>query len=121
VGAARLSGASSQRIIFRHLLPNAFPPILAQITGYFGTAVAAEATLSFLGLGVSPPFPSWGLMLQEGARQYLESAPWIAMCPGAVLSLTVLCAALLGDALRDVLDVRGQSRAGYDSRRRDAA
>ena len=106
VEAARVIGASSYRIIWRHLLPNSFPPVLAQVTGYFGAAVVAETALSFLGLGVPPPFPSWGRMLQEGVRQYFEVAPWATVFPGLALSLTVLSSALLGDAVRDLLDPR---------------
>ena len=106
VEAARVIGGDSYRIIRRHLLPNSFPPVLAQVTGYFGTAVVAEAALSFLGLGVPPPFPSWGRMLQEGARQYFEAAPWATVFPGLALSITVLSSALLGDAVRDLLDPR---------------
>ena len=113
IEAARVIGASSYRIVWRHLLPNSFSPILAQVTGYFGTAIVAEAALSFLGLGVPPPFPSWGRMLNEGARQYFEAAPWATIFPGLALSATVLSAALLGDAIRDVLDPRhsGTDRA----------
>ena len=74
--AAMVVGTPPHRIILRHLLPNSFPPALAQITGYFGAAVVAETALSFLGLGVPPPDPSWGRMLEEGARQYFEAAPW---------------------------------------------
>ena len=109
VEAAAAIGASSYRVIWRHLLPNRFPPILAQITGYFGVAVVAETTLSFLGLGVPPPFPSWGRMLEEGVRQYFEVAPWATVFPGLALSLTVLSSALLGDAVRDLLDPRHAS------------
>ena len=104
--AARVVGASPWRIIWRHLLPNSFPPILAQVTGYFGVAVVAETALSFLGLGVPPPDPSWGRMLQEGVRQYFEVAPWATVFPGLALSVTVLSSALLGDAVRDLLDPR---------------
>ena len=106
VEAARVAGAGPYRIIWRHLLPNSFPPILAQLTGYFGIAIVAETALSFLDLGVPPPFPSWGRMLQEGVRQYFEAAPWVTVFPGLALSITVLSSALLGDALRDLLDPR---------------
>ena len=106
VEAARAIGAGSHRIIWRHLLPNSFPPVLAQVTGYFGAAVVAETALSFLGLGVPPPFPSWGRMLQEGVRQYFEAAPWATVFPGLALSLTVLSAALIGHGIRDLLDPR---------------
>ncbi len=106
VEAARAIGAGSYRIIWRHLLPNSFPPVLAQVTGYLGAAVVAETALSFLGLGVPPPFPSWGRMLQEGVRYYFEAAPWATLFPGLALSLTVLSSALLGDTLRDLLDPR---------------
>ena len=108
--AARVIGAPPHRVILRHLLPNSFPPVLAQVTGYFGAAVVAETALSFLGLGVPPPFPSWGRMLQEGSRQYFEAAPWATIFPGLLLSLTVLSSALLGDALRDLLDPRSEAR-----------
>ena len=113
VESARVIGASSYRIIWRHLLPNSFPPVLAQVTGYFGAAVVAETALSFLGLGVSPPFPSWGRMLQEGARQYFEVAPWATVFPGLALSLTVVSSALLGDAVRDLLDPRLSRRQNH--------
>ena len=106
VEAASVIGASSYRVILKHLLPNSFPPVLAQVTGYFGVAVVAETALSFLGLGVPPPFPSWGRMLQEGVRQYFEVAPWATVFPGLALSLTVTSSALIGDAVRDLLDPR---------------
>ncbi len=107
--AAMVIGAPARRIILRHLLPNSFPPVLAQVTGYFGAAVVAETALSFLGLGVPPPFPSWGRMLEEGSRQYFEAAPWATIFPGLLLTLTVLSSALLGDALRDRLDPRSRN------------
>ncbi len=106
VEAARASGAGIFRIIRKQVLANSFPPVLAQVTGYFGAAVSAETALSFLGLGVPPPYPSWGRMLQEGARYYFETAPWATLFPGMALSLTVLAAVLLGDAVRDLLDPR---------------
>ena len=104
IEAAWMGGSSPYRILWRHLLPNSLPPIIAQVTGYFGMAVVAEATLSFLGLGIPPPLPSWGRMLAEGTRQYFEAAPWVTVFPGIVLSLTVVSFAMLGDGLRDLLD-----------------
>ena len=101
VAAARACGAGPLYTVFFHVLPNTAPPIVAQLTGYFGAAVAAEAALSFLGLGVPPPFPSWGRMLQEGTRAYFETAPWVTLLPGLVLSLTVMSCAILGDTIRD--------------------
>ncbi len=101
VAAARATGAGPFHIVLFHILPNTAPPIVAQLTGYFGAAVAAEAALSFLGLGVPPPFPSWGRMLQEGTRAYFEAAPWVTLLPGLVLSLTVMSCAILGDTIRD--------------------
>ena len=105
--AARVNGASEFDVMIKHLLPNAMPSIVAQLAGYFGTAITAEAALSFLGLGVPPPGASWGRMLREGSSQYLESAPWLTILPGIALTVTVLCVALLGDALRDLSDRRG--------------
>ncbi|MFH1141545.1 MAG: ABC transporter permease [Chloroflexota bacterium] len=104
--AARASGAGPLRIVLKHTLPHSLGPILAYATGWVGAALVAESALSFLGLGVPPPYPSWGGMLQEG-RQYLEVAPWLTVVPGLALSITVLSFALLGDALRDALDPRG--------------
>ncbi len=106
VVAARATGASLPRIVLKHILPHSLGPILAYATGWVGAALIAESALSFLGLGVPPPYPSWGGMLQEG-RQYLEVAPWLTVLPGLALSITVLSFALLGDALRDILDPRG--------------
>jgi peptide/nickel transport system permease protein len=108
IDAARLGGAGAARILMLHVLPNAASPILTQVTGYVGVAVSAEATLSFLGLGIPAPYPSWGRMLQEGARQYLEVAPWVAGFPGLAVALTVVSASLLGDALRDLVARRGR-------------
>ena len=103
---AQAIGASSLRVMLRHVLPNSLAPVLVQATGYLEQAVVTEAALSFLGLGVPPPHPSWGRMLQEGGHGYLEAAPWLAIFPGLALSLAVFSFALLGDALRDVLDPR---------------
>ncbi|HLE81433.1 MAG TPA: ABC transporter permease [Dehalococcoidia bacterium] len=110
VMAARAAGASLPRIVLKHILPHSLGPIIAHATGWVGAALVAESALSFLGLGVPPPYPSWGGMLQEG-RQYLEVAPWLTVLPGLALTITVLSFALLGDALRDELDPRGSVRS----------
>ncbi|CCG01266.1 ABC transporter permease [Blastococcus saxobsidens] len=105
VRASRSVGASDWRILTRHILPNAAPPIIVQTSISLAFAVLAEAALSFLGLGTQPPDPSWGLMLAEG-RGYIELAWWLAFFPGMAIFLTVLCFNLLGDGLRDALDPR---------------
>ena len=109
IDAANAIGASTLRIMFRHILPNIFAPIAIIASVDLGAVITTEATLSFLGLGVPPPFPSWGGMLSLDARPFLEQAPWLALAPGAAISLTVLSFNLLGDALRDVLDPRLRS------------
>jgi peptide/nickel transport system permease protein len=110
VDAARVIGCSTWRIMLRHVTPNSLTPVFVLATGQLGNAIVAEATLSFLGLGVPPPQPSWGGMLQFGARGYLESAPWLTIFPGLALSSVVFAFALFGDALRDVLDPRLKAR-----------
>jgi peptide/nickel transport system permease protein len=105
VRAARSVGASDFRLLTRHVLPNAAPPIIVQTSISLAFAVLAEAALSFLGLGTQPPNPSWGLMLAEG-RGYIDIAWWLAFFPGIAIFLVVLCFNLLGDGLRDVLDPR---------------
>jgi len=105
VRASRSIGASDLRLLFRHVLPNAAPPIIVQASISLAFAVLAEAALSFLGLGTQPPDPSWGLMLAEG-RGYIDLAWWLAFFPGMAIVITVLCFNLLGDGLRDVLDPR---------------
>jgi peptide/nickel transport system permease protein len=105
IEAARVSGASSLRIMFKHLLPNATGPLLVQSTFVFAYAILAEAALSFLGIGPPPPAPSWGNIIAEG-RQFAVQAWWIMLFPGFAISLAALGMNLLGDGLRDVLDPR---------------
>jgi peptide/nickel transport system permease protein len=106
VRAAEALGASRLRIIFRHLLVNTAGPLLVAATLGVGDVILLEAGLSFLGLGVQPPTPSWGGMILD-ARPVLESAPWVGIFPGVMITLTVLATNLVGDALRDALDPRG--------------
>jgi peptide/nickel transport system permease protein len=104
VDAARALGFSHSRIIARHMVPNVMAPYLIMLTAFMGQAILLEASLSFLGLGVQEPVPAWGLMLQGGAEQYAESAPWVAIFPGLAITASVFAFNLFGDALRDVLD-----------------
>ena len=103
VEAARAVGNGPFRIAFRHILPNILPALLVQATLTIATAIIAEASLSFLGLGQQPPAPSWGSMLNT-AQRFLTNAPWMAIWPGLAIFLTVLSFNLLGDGLRDALD-----------------
>lgn len=103
--AAKALGASNSRIIFRHILPNAMAPIIVSATLRIGGAILSESGLSFLGLGVPEPFPSWGSILNTG-RTYLRQAPWITLFPGIFIFLTVLAFNYVGDGLRDALDPR---------------
>ena len=105
VEASRSLGAGSSRIIFRHVAPNIIAPLVVQYTISLAYAVLIEASLSFLGLGVQPPTPSWGGMLSTG-KTFLELSPWPSLVPGLALVVTVLGLNLLGDAVRDVLDPR---------------
>ncbi|MGY1832616.1 ABC transporter permease [Geodermatophilus sp. SYSU D01180] len=105
VRASRSVGASDWRLVTRHVLPNAAPPIIVQTSISLAFAVLAEAALSFLGLGPRRPEPSWGLMLADG-RGFIEQAWWYTVFPGLAIVVTVLCFNLLGDGLRDVLDPR---------------
>lgn len=106
VDAAKVIGCRHWRIVTRHILPNVFAPILVVATVYLGNAIIIEASLSFLGMGSPPPDASWGAMLSSEGRQFLERAPWMAIFPGAAISIVVLSFNLLGDSLRDVLDPR---------------
>jgi peptide/nickel transport system permease protein len=103
--AARAIGASSWRLIWRHTLPNIASTLIVQLTIYLGFAILVEAALSFLGLGVQPPNPSWGGMLSRG-KAFMELSSWVVIGPGLAIMLTVLGFNLLGDGLRDVLDPR---------------
>lgn len=105
VQAARCLGAGSNRIMVRHVLPNAIPPLLVQLSLAMGFAVLAEAGLSFLGLGVQPPDPSWGSMLND-SRAYLRESPWYGLWPGVALTVLLIGLNYLSDALRDALDPR---------------
>jgi peptide/nickel transport system permease protein len=105
VEAARALGNPAWRVALRHVLPNIVPPILVQSTLAIATAIIAEASLSFLGLGQQPPEPSWGSML-NAAQRFLTQAPWLAIFPGAAIFLAVLAFNLVGDGLRDALDPR---------------
>lgn len=103
VEAARAVGAPSRVIIVRHILPNAMGPLLVNATLMVGQAIITESVLSFLGVGIQPPVPSWGNMLSD-AQNYLWLAPWMAVFPGLMILITVLAFNLLGDGLRDALD-----------------
>jgi peptide/nickel transport system permease protein len=110
VDAARACGFSHLRIIMRHMIPNVMAPFLIMITTFVGQAILLEASLSYLGLGVQEPTAAWGLMLQGGAEEYAESAPWVPIFPGIAITLAVFGFNLFGDALRDVLDPKLRNR-----------
>jgi peptide/nickel transport system permease protein len=110
VEAARALGFGAPRIILRHMVPNVMAPFLILLTAFVGQAILAEASLSYLGLGVQEPIPAWGLMLQGGAEEYATTAPWIAIFPGLAIALTVFGISLFGDALRDALDPKLRER-----------
>ncbi|HKA44985.1 MAG TPA: ABC transporter permease [Burkholderiales bacterium] len=104
VDAARAAGYSHARIVFRHMMPNVVAPYLIMLTAFVAQAILAEASLSFLGLGVTEPTPSWGLMLSGSAADFYEQAPWMIVFPGIAISLGVFAFNLFGDSLRDWLD-----------------
>tara|TARA_B100000949_G_scaffold143525_1_gene126108 strand:+ start:34 stop:924 length:891 start_codon:yes stop_codon:yes gene_type:complete len=110
VDAARALGFTHARIILRHMTPNVMAPYLIMLTAFVGQAILLEASLSYLGLGVQEPTPAWGLMLQGGAEEYAESAPWVAVYPGIAISLAVFGFNLFGDSLRDALDPKLRSQ-----------
>jgi len=105
VQSTRSLGASNTRIILRHILPNVMPALIVQATIMIASAIIAEASLSFLGLGLQPPNPSWGSMLNT-AKNFMTQAPWMSIFPGSAIFLVVFGFNLLGDGLRDALDPR---------------
>ena len=109
VEAAKAVGMSELRIAVRHVLPNTLAPLIVLATAQLGSAILVEASLSFLGLGIPEPHPSWGRMLSESAAEYVRTAPWLVIFPGVAISLVVFGTNLLGDALRDLLDPRQRS------------
>ena len=106
VESARAIGMSDTRIAFRHVLPNTLAPLIVLATAQLGATILIEAALSFLGLGVPEPHPSWGRMLSESAAEYVRTAPWLVIFPGITISAVVFGTNLLGDAVRDILDPR---------------
>jgi len=106
VEAAKSIGMSEMRIAIRHVLPNTLAPLIVLATAQLGSTILTEASLSFLGLGIPEPFPSWGRMLSESAAEYVRTAPWLVIFPGLAISLAVFGTNLFGDALRDILDPR---------------
>ncbi|WP_181346988.1 ABC transporter permease [Thalassobacillus sp. CUG 92003] len=103
IDAAKSMGISNVKIMWKHILPNSMAPLIVQVTLSFAFAILAEAALSFLGLGVSPDTPSWGIMLSEG-KNWMESAWWIAVFPGIAITMAVFSFNVMGDGLRDALD-----------------
>ena len=106
IEAARVLGASDRRIMMKYVLPNVFALVILGATLRLGVVVLLEATLSFLGYGLPPPFPSWGQMLSLEGREYMRTQPGLAIYPGLAIGLLVFSFNLFGDALRDVLDPR---------------
>ena len=106
VEAAKSIGMSETRIVLRHVLPNTLAPLIVLATAQLGSTILTEASLSFLGLGIPEPYPSWGRMLSESAAEYVRVAPWLVIFPGIAISLAVFGTNLFGDALRDILDPR---------------
>jgi peptide/nickel transport system permease protein/oligopeptide transport system permease protein len=107
--AANIIGSSHLRVMFRHLVPNTFPPLFVIITLDLGFAILSEASLSFLGIGINPPTATWGAMINSG-QQYLLTNPLLSIVPGVAIVLLVLAFNLVGDGLRDALDPRLRGR-----------
>jgi peptide/nickel transport system permease protein len=106
IEAAKSIGMSETRIALRHVLPNTLAPLIVLATAQLGSTILTEASLSFLGLGIPEPYPSWGRMLSESAAEYVRTAPWLVIFPGVAISVAVFGTNLFGDALRDILDPR---------------
>jgi peptide/nickel transport system permease protein len=106
VEAVHAIGMSDTRVALLHVLPNTLAPLIVLATAQLGSTILTEASLSFLGLGVPEPYPSWGRMLSESAAEYMRTAPWLVIFPGLAISLVVFGSNLLGDAVRDLLDPR---------------
>ena len=106
IDAARAAGFSHARIVLKHMVPNVFAPFIIMFTAFVAQAILLEASLSFLGLGVTEPTPAWGLMLAGNAADFYREAPWMIIFPGLAISLSVFAFNLFGDALRDYLDPR---------------
>ena len=106
VASAAAIGAGASRIMFRHVVPNVLSLAVVNMSSQIGALIVAEASLSFLGLGVRPPAPTWGSMMGVDGRRFLIEAPWMLVPPAVVLSLVVLCANMFGDSVRDALDPR---------------
>ena len=106
IESAIAGGTRTTKLLVRHVLPNTLAPLIVIATAQLGAAILTEASLSFLGLGVPEPHPSWGRMLSESAAEYVRTAPWLVIFPGAAISLAVFGTNLFGDALRDILDPR---------------
>ncbi|MBH1962966.1 MAG: ABC transporter permease [Comamonadaceae bacterium] len=109
VEAALINGNSSSRVILGFILPNSLPPVVVQISLNLGWAILNTASLAFIGLGVGPPTPEWGVMIQEGAALMIAGQWWTVVFPGGALVLAVFCFSLLGDGLRDIIDPRRRS------------
>ncbi len=114
--AARAMGSGHLRIVLRYVLPNVMATVIILATIGLGAVILAESSLSFLGFGVPPPYPSWGAMLSGSGRSYMYRAPWMALWPGLAISLAVFGFNMLGDALRDVLDPRLRGTGGAQPR-----
>ena len=109
VEAAIINGNSTAQVIFGFLVPNSLPPVIVQISLNLGWAILNTAGLAFIGLGVAPPTPEWGIMIQEGASMMISGQWWVVVFPGLALAMSVFCFSLLGDAIRDVMDPRRRS------------